>query len=679
MGVFLRVLLLVGLATASGLSFDEKAAKARPVTKVINLLKDMQKQLEAEGDEDAEVYDKMVCWCETNDKEKTKAIADAEQHIEDLTNSIEDLTANSATLTQEITTLKKEVEKSTEALEKATAMLSKELAEFNAEEKEALQSIASLKSAVTVLGKHQSFLQSGSRKNGELRQVTSSLKALKTKKVLMEPTERKALMAFIQQPEDFVPGLLQQAQPASAGSYAPQSGQIFGILKNMKESFEANAENARKEEADAVAQFTEMKAAKEDEIAAGTEQIQTKTQELADSDEKCASDKQTKEDTENTLAADRKFLSNLKETCASLDAQMEERAKARALEIEACSKALAVLSSDEAHDLFTSTFNFAQEKASNSIAHTGRREKASRVLREAAERTHNPRLSMLATEVRLNAFKKVKESIQKMVNSLVKEKEDEIKFKDYCIEEFNTNTAETQVKDREKEDLIAKVDELKNTVATLDKQLKELHASVAEMRKQMKEAGEDRELENKAFMETVADQRATQKLLQSALKILEGVYASAAMLQEKKQGKQQPPAEFKSYKQNENSGGVMGMIKTIIADAKRAEADAVRAEGDSQKAYENFVKDTNQAVDASTVEITNTGEAKAKNEGELSEAQQDLDAVMATLQALSEKNAGLHGECDFILKNFDVRQASRDDEMEALKDSIGILSGASGF
>merc|ERR1719169_112158 len=102
MGVFLRVLLLVGLAAASGLSFDEKAAKARPVTKVINLLKDMQKQLEAEGDEDAEVYDKMVCWCETNDKEKTKAIADAEQRIEDLGNSIEDLTANSATLTQEI-------------------------------------------------------------------------------------------------------------------------------------------------------------------------------------------------------------------------------------------------------------------------------------------------------------------------------------------------------------------------------------------------------------------------------------------------------------------------------------------------------------------------------------------------------------------------------------------------
>merc|ERR1719261_1218879 len=128
----------------------------------------------------------------------------------------------------------------------------------------------------------------------------------------------------------------------------------------MKENFEANVDSSRKEEADAVAQYQSLKAAKEDEIAAGTSQIQTKTQELAASDEKCATDKQTKKDTENTLTADRAFLANLKETCASLDAQMVERQKARTLEIEACSKALAVLSSDDAHDLFTKTFNFVQ-------------------------------------------------------------------------------------------------------------------------------------------------------------------------------------------------------------------------------------------------------------------------------------------------------------------------------
>jgi hypothetical protein len=65
------------VSMTSSLSFDVQAAKNRPVSKVITLLKDMLKQLEKEAEEDEEIYDKMACWCETNDKEKTKSISDA--------------------------------------------------------------------------------------------------------------------------------------------------------------------------------------------------------------------------------------------------------------------------------------------------------------------------------------------------------------------------------------------------------------------------------------------------------------------------------------------------------------------------------------------------------------------------------------------------------------------------
>merc|ERR1719265_367231 len=44
----------------------------------------MKAQLDKEVANDAELYDKMVCWCETNDKEKTKAIADAEASMTNL-------------------------------------------------------------------------------------------------------------------------------------------------------------------------------------------------------------------------------------------------------------------------------------------------------------------------------------------------------------------------------------------------------------------------------------------------------------------------------------------------------------------------------------------------------------------------------------------------------------------
>merc|ERR1719378_397131 len=142
------------VSVASVLKFDAEAAKNRPVTKVITLLKDMLKQLQKEAEEDEDIYDKLACWCETNDREKTKAIKEAEAKIDILTSKIEEMTARSAQLATEIKNLEKEIAKHQDSMDKATAIREKELAEFNAEEKDLLESIAALKAAITVLSKH---------------------------------------------------------------------------------------------------------------------------------------------------------------------------------------------------------------------------------------------------------------------------------------------------------------------------------------------------------------------------------------------------------------------------------------------------------------------------------------------------------------------------------------------
>merc|ERR1719301_270935 len=146
----IAVVMLLGLAMLASASDD---LKNRPVSKVITLLKDMITQLEKEAEDDEEVYEAIGCWCETNDKEKTKAIADGEQRIADLTAAIEEYTATSARLNTETQQLEKEVAKNQAALDMATALRTKQLAEFNSEEKDMLASISALKSAVVVLGK----------------------------------------------------------------------------------------------------------------------------------------------------------------------------------------------------------------------------------------------------------------------------------------------------------------------------------------------------------------------------------------------------------------------------------------------------------------------------------------------------------------------------------------------
>lgn len=46
------------------------------------------------------------------------------------------------------------------------------------------------------------------------------------------------------------------------------------------------------------------------------------------------------------------------------------------------------------------------------------------------------------------------------------------------------------------------------------------------------------------------------------------------------------------------------------------------------------------------------------------------------LEGLSKENANVHKECDYLLKNFDIRQKARGEEIEALQQAKSILNGA---
>jgi len=478
---------------------------------------------------------------------------------------------------------------------------------------------------------------------------------------MITPSDRKTIAAFVQSPEDYF-----DAEPTFKQSYAPASGEIFGILKQMKETFETNLSSSQKEEMANQKAYEDLKSAKEAEIQAGQAQVDTKTQELADADEKNAQAKQDIEDTKNSLSADEQFLMMLKEKCSMTDSEWEERQKTRQLEMEAVSKALAVLSSDDAHDLFTKTFNFVQVSSNSN-----RRNQASQLLKGVAAKVGNPRLATLAEAVQLDAFVRVKKAIDDMVAQLTKESADEIKHKDFCTDEFNTNELQTEKKTRAKSDVTAKIEDLEMSIKQTGEAIDTLNSEIKEMQVQLKRAGEDREKQNKEFQMTVADQRATQKLLTQAMNVLKGFYAKkAAFLQ------QAPPAGFDSYKKNAAAGGVMGMIQQIINDAKSMEAETIRAEEDSQKAYESFVKDTNGSVEEKAKDIVHKSEIKAKAEADLVQAQADKEAVMLELEQLGNYKAELHGSCDFIVKNFDIRQTARSEEIEALKQAKAILSGA---
>merc|ERR1712019_207007 len=173
-----------------------------------------------------------------------------------------------------------------------------------------------------------------------------------------------------------------------------------------------------------------------------------------------------------------------------------------------------------------------------STLQSARRVQASKLLKAVADKLNSPRLATLAYKVRLDAFTRVKKAIDDMIAQLLTEKSDEIKHKDFCVDELNTNQLQTEKKERTKEDLLAKIEDLDMTIDQLTKAIDTLKAEIAEMQVQLKRAGEDREKQNKEFQTTVADQRETQKLLKQALSILGEFYGKAekaAMLQNKQE------------------------------------------------------------------------------------------------------------------------------------------------
>merc|ERR1719401_2970281 len=188
----------------------------------------------------------------------------------------------------------------------------------------------------------------------------------------------------------------------------------------------------------------------------------------------------------------------------------------------------------------------------------------------------------------------------------------------------------------------------------------------------IKKASQVREAENAEFQTTVADQRATQAILSKALGKLQEFYKKAFLLQK---SKQEPPVKFNAYKKNAGASPVIGMIEQIIEDSKSLESEAVAGEAEAQSTYEKFVKDSNDVIKKLSDSVASKTKASAIAKADKEQANSDLESTIGVLESLALTEQDLHGECDFVLKNFAARQKARMDEMEAIGQAKAILSG----
>merc|ERR1719375_706655 len=206
----------------------------------------------------------MTCWCTSGTKDKTAAIDSSNSKIAELESSMGADAAKMSELKQKRKETLDEVNADHKALMDATGMRMKENKEFQASETDYLEAIDAAKNAIIVLGKH----------NPSLAQVKAAAHKMLDARVQglskgLSRSNVQVLRSFLHNAESATSFL---AIPGMQ-SYAPQSGQIFGILNQMKEDFEVNLSEAQKSEAKAKAEYESLKAAKEDEIDTGRKLI----------------------------------------------------------------------------------------------------------------------------------------------------------------------------------------------------------------------------------------------------------------------------------------------------------------------------------------------------------------------------------------------------------------------
>merc|ERR1719443_539345 len=496
--------------------------------------------------------------------------------------------------------------------------------------------------------------------------------------------ETKQGTAFVQQPS------------ANAGSYVPRSGVIMGILKQMKEDFETELADVQKEEGQGVENYKEYMAELENNIELAKKKLDEYQAEFFANKKLLIDAKELLDLIRDQRAKDVEFLKNLRLICNDLDNQWALRNKARSDEIVAVNEALAVLTDDDNRELLAKSVTLLQAE---STASTRARTSAAAVLRHAAQSPSlnfddllaawqgrsarrlttggRPReqLSTLAVSVELDSFTKVKAAMDKMVADLKAEQEEEVEFKLFCDSEFDENEKMTYKKTEEKEDLEAKIESLAALIKKLTEEIGAATERIAEAKKEQLAASTDREAENAEYQQVVADQRATQVILKKALDKLAAVYKTQKRGDTALLEKQTPPVQFTPYKQNAGSSPVMGLIEQIIEDSKKTEEEEVKGEASAQAGYETFIKDANAEIATLSTLINEKTKAIEEAKLETETAKGDLAATEADLESLAAYLADLHGQCDFIVKNFDIRQKARLNEIEAIGQAKAILSG----
>jgi len=671
--VFLAFALVASTAFAEVAVKNDVENAANPIRKVVTMLQAMEKKIGSEGKKEQELYDKFMCYCKNGAADLSASIAGSKTKVPQLQSDIESSTAQLAQLKEDLKAYQSDRAAAKEAMGKATAIREKDAKAFAKEKASLDANIAALASATTAIEKGMAggFLQTRS---------AMFLKRLITN-VDMNDSDREEVMSFL--------------SGKSSQGYVPGSTEITGILKTIKEEMDKSLATATANEKDGIASFDDLMAAKAKEVGALTKAIEQKSVRVGELGVEIVTMKNDLTDSEQALIEDGKFLADMDQNCALKTKDWDVRSKTRSEELLAIAETIKALNDDDALEIFKKTLpsassaSLVQVKQSNAVI----RQRALANIRRAQKAdAGNPDLNFIAMAIegKKVGFEKVIKLIDNMVGTLKKEQvEDETK-KSYCAKQLDTSDDKKKGLEQTISDEETAISEANDKLATLKDEIKALAAGIKKLDKSVAEASEQRKQEHEEFTELMASDAAAKEILKFATNRLNKFYnpklyvapAAPALVQieqhiHKKDAPGPAPATYGEYeKSSESSGGVVAMIKLLVRDLDKEMTEAETSEEDNQKDYEEAMADAATKRTEDSKASTEKASAKAKVETALEAHKEGKASASKELMATMQYISNLHGECDWLLKYFDVRKEARTSEIDALGKAKAVLNGA---
>jgi hypothetical protein len=664
------------------LAASVSAQDTNPLTKVYELMAALEAKIIKEGEAEQKAYKEYFEWCDEASANLNNEIKNDKASIEKLNAKIGQLSSDIEVSDAKIEELAGAIASNEAELKAATQIREKEAADFAVSEKELVDTVDTLDRAISIISTEMA------KNPAALAQIdTSSMTSLvQSLSAVVDAAgftdrDHKRLVALVQsqqEEDDQAPGA-----PAAA-VYKTQSGDIVGVLEDLKEKAETELSEARKAETTSKHNYEMMKQSLEDQMAYDTKEM---NEEKA-AKEAATGDKATAEGdlatTTKELAEAEASLKTANTDCMTVAADHEATVAARKGELEAIHTAEKILKGSTSGAV-SQTYSFVQVAASSQMktrADLANSEVVA-LVKKLAHDHHSAALAQLASRIAVvvryggkngdDPFAKVKGLITDMIAKLEAEGEAEATEKAYCDEQM----AKTEAKQSDLEELIAKLSNKIDTSAARSASLKEeavqLQEELAEIAKSQAEMDKIRAEEHADYK--VAKEDLTQGLggVRKALSVLTEYYGAGAATDGEGAFMQQP-AKPETFKKAEGAGGsIIDILEVVESDFANNLAKEETEEADAAETYEKTTQENKVATAQKEQDVKYKSQEATALDKHVSELSGDRTTSQNELDAVNEYYAKIKERCIAKPETYEERKARREAEIAGLKEALSIL------